>query len=71
MRTDAGVIVVGLDEEGIVIGDVLQTTNNLPLADGQLKVISRFSGQTPITINGSAVRNCLAKADSSAAVTAW
>jgi len=48
LRTDAGVEVVGLEEDGIVIGDVLKATDNLSLADGQLKVICRFQGQTPI-----------------------
>ena len=49
LRTDTGVDVVGLEEDGIVIGDVLKATNNLSLADGQLKVICRFQGQSPIT----------------------
>ncbi len=49
LRTDSGVVVVRLEQDGIVIGDVLQATNNLSLADGQLKVICRFPGQTPIT----------------------
>ncbi|MBC7965785.1 MAG: hypothetical protein H7Z17_07645 [Fuerstia sp.] len=48
LRTDTGVVIVGLEQDGIVIGDVLQTTNNLPLEDGQLKVICRFPGKTPI-----------------------
>ena len=48
LRTDTSLLVVGLTQEGIVIGDVLQQTNNLPLAKGQLKVISRFQGQKPI-----------------------
>jgi len=46
LRTDNGVLVLGL-APGVVIGDVLQQTNNLPLAEGQLKVISRFQGQKP------------------------
>ncbi len=48
LRTDSGVVVVCLEQDGIVIGDVLKTTNNLSLVDGQLKVICRFPGQVPI-----------------------
>lgn len=48
LRSELGVAVVSLEQDGIVIGDVLQATHTLPPADGQLKVISRFSGQTPI-----------------------
>jgi|GEM_PF-1015246 len=47
LRTDNGVLVLGL-APSVVIGDVLQQTNNLPLAEGQLKVISRFQGQKPV-----------------------
>ncbi len=47
LRTDTSVLVLGL-APGVVIGDVLQQTNNLPIADDQLKVISRFQGQKPI-----------------------
>ena len=49
LRTDNGVIVVGLEEEGIRIGDVLQYAQTTPSADGQIKVISRFQGQPPIS----------------------
>lgn len=48
LRSDFGVAVVSLEQDGIVIGDVLQATHTPPPADGQLKIISRFSGQTPI-----------------------
>jgi hypothetical protein len=48
LRTDAGVIVVSLEQDGVAIGDVLQQTDSLPLADKQLKVICRFQGQQPI-----------------------
>ena len=48
LRSDAGIFIVGLEQDGIVIGDVLQATNTAPPGDGQLKVICRFSGQTPI-----------------------
>ena len=48
VRSNSGVVVVGLEQDGIVIGDVLNATNNLPPTDGQLKVICRFPGQTPI-----------------------
>ncbi len=48
LRTDSGVIVVGLEEEGIKIGDVLLYAQTTPPADGQLKVISRFQGRPPI-----------------------
>ncbi len=48
LRTDAGVVIVGLEQDGIVIGDVLQATKHLPPTDGQLKVICRFPGKTPI-----------------------
>ena len=48
LRTNSGVVVVCLEQDGIVIGDVLKTTNNLSLVDGQLKIIFRFPGQAPI-----------------------
>ena len=48
LRSDAGIFIVGLEQDGIVIGDVLQATNTAPPGDGQLKVICRFPGQTPI-----------------------
>lgn len=48
LRTNAGVVIVALEQDGIVIGDVLQATNNLPPTDGQLKFISRFPGKTTI-----------------------
>ena len=48
LRTDSGVIVVGLEEDGIKIGDVLLSAQTTPPADGQLKVIGRFQGQPPI-----------------------
>ena len=48
LRSDLGVAFVSLEQDGIVIGDVLQATQTLPPADGQLKVICRFSEQTPI-----------------------
>ncbi|MEJ7592680.1 MAG: hypothetical protein WKF77_14110 [Planctomycetaceae bacterium] len=49
LRTDSGVVVVGLEQEGIVIGDVLQATAHVPPNDGQLKVICRLPGKTQIT----------------------
>jgi len=48
LRTDSGVIVVGLEENGIRIGDVLLYAHATPPMDGQIKVISRFQGQPPI-----------------------
>lgn len=48
LRTDSGVIVVGLEEDGIKIGDVLLYAQTTPPAAGQLKVISRFQGRPPI-----------------------
>ena len=49
LRTDSGVVVVALEEEGIKIGDVLLYAQTAPPADGQIKVISRFQGQPPIS----------------------
>jgi hypothetical protein len=49
LRTDSGVIVVGLEEEGIKIGDVLLYAQTTPPAEEQLKVICRFQGQPPIS----------------------
>jgi len=48
LRTNGGVIVVGLEEDGIRIGDVLLYAQTTPPADGQIRVISRFQGQPPI-----------------------
>ena len=48
LRTDSGVVVIGLEQDGIVIGDVLKATDYVPQNDGQLKVICRFPGKTPI-----------------------
>jgi hypothetical protein len=50
LRTDSGVNVVSLEDDGICIGDVLQQTGNLPMADKTLKVICRFQGQKPLVI---------------------
>jgi len=49
LRSNSGVVVVSLEQDGIVIGDVLEQTNNPPPTDGQLRVICRFPGQTPIS----------------------
>ncbi len=48
LRTNSGVIVVGLEEDGIRIGDVLLYAQTEPPSDGQIRVISRFQGQPPI-----------------------
>ncbi len=48
LRTDTGVVVVALEDEGIRIGDVLLYARTTLPADGQVKVISRFQGQPPI-----------------------
>ena len=48
LRTDSGVNVVSLEDDGICIGDVLQQTGNLPMTDKTLKVICRFQGQKPL-----------------------
>lgn len=48
LRTDSGLNVVSLEDDGICIGDVLQQTGNLPMADKTLKVICRFHGQKPL-----------------------
>ena len=48
LRTDSGVFVVGLEDDGIKIGDVLLYARTTPPADGGIKVISRFQGQPPI-----------------------
>ncbi|HQX52126.1 MAG TPA: hypothetical protein PLR25_19565 [Planctomycetaceae bacterium] len=46
LRTDNGVLVLGL-APGVVIGDVLQQTNNLPLAEGQFRSARAGGGQFP------------------------
>ncbi|MCA9009805.1 MAG: hypothetical protein KDB01_08665 [Planctomycetaceae bacterium] len=48
LRTDSGLNVVSLEDAGICIGDVLQQTGNLPMAENTLKVICRFHGQKPL-----------------------
>ena len=48
LRWDSDAVVVSLEQDGVVIGDVLQAANHLPPADGQLKVLCRFSGQKSI-----------------------
>lgn len=49
IRTDAGVLVVLLEDEAVAIGDILQQTVGLPNGEQQVTVACRFQGRPPAT----------------------
>lgn len=48
LRTDAGVIVLALVEDGITVGDVLRQSPNLHSPDGNVRILTRMQGHPSI-----------------------